>query len=69
MLLTLGTILIASLPYYARLVIVVLLGALTISAVFIPDFFVRSDIAISLTTALLVYFSMSSSEAHQTSNK
>ncbi|MEO9274821.1 methyl-accepting chemotaxis protein [Marinomonas sp. 5E14-1] len=62
MLLTLGTILIASLPYYARLVIVVFLGAVTIFTVFIPDFFVRSDVAISLTTALLVYFAMSSSE-------
>ncbi len=62
MLLTPGTILIASLPYYARLIIVVLLGALTISAVFISDFFVRSDVAISLATALLVYFAMSSSE-------
>ncbi|MFT2096849.1 methyl-accepting chemotaxis protein [Marinomonas sp. 2405UD66-6] len=62
MLLTPGTILIASLPYYARLIIVVLLGALTISAVFISDFFVRSEVAISLATALLVYFAMSSSE-------
>lgn len=62
MLLTPGAILIAALPYYARLLIVLLLGAITISAIFIPDVFIEANIVIALTTCLLVYFAMSSSE-------
>jgi methyl-accepting chemotaxis protein len=62
MLLTPGAILIASLPHYARLLIFLLLGAMTVSTIFTPIFFIHSDIIIPLTTCLLVYFSMSSSE-------
>ena len=62
MLLTPGTILIAALPYYARLLIVILLGTITISATFIPGIFTQPHIPITLCTALLVYFSMSTSK-------
>ncbi|MGJ8646490.1 MAG: methyl-accepting chemotaxis protein [Marinomonas colpomeniae] len=62
MLLTPGAILIAALPYYARLLIVLLLGAITVSAIFIPHIFIEANIVIVLTTCLLVYFAMSSSE-------
>lgn len=62
MLLTPGTILIAALPYYARLLIVILLGTITISATFIPGIFTQPHIPITLCTALLVYFSMSTSQ-------
>ncbi|ETI62609.1 methyl-accepting chemotaxis protein [Marinomonas profundimaris] len=62
MLLTPGTILIAALPYYARLLIVILLGTITISATFIPGIFTQPNIPITLCTMLLVYFSMSTSK-------
>jgi len=62
MLLTPGAILIAALPYYARLLIVLLLGSITILAIFIPYIFIEANIVIVLTTCLLVYFAMSSSE-------
>jgi len=62
MLLTPGAILIAALPYYARLLIVLLLGSITILAIFIPYIFIEANIVVVLTTCLLVYFAMSSSE-------
>ncbi|ETX11186.1 hypothetical protein MUS1_12405 [Marinomonas ushuaiensis DSM 15871] len=62
MLLTPGAILIAALPYYARLLIVLLLGVITVSAILIPHFFIEANIIVVLTTCLLVYFAMSSSE-------
>lgn len=62
MLLTPGTILIAALPYYARLFIVLLLGIIAISAVTIPHIFIQTNIVIALTIGLLVYFAMSACE-------
>jgi len=62
MLLTPGTILIAALPYFARLIVVVLLGAIIISATFFPSFFTHPSTPITLSTCLLVYFSMSTSK-------
>jgi methyl-accepting chemotaxis protein len=61
MLLAPGTILIAALPYYARLIIVGLLGTITMTAIFFPHFFTQPNIPIALSTCLLVYFSMSTS--------
>jgi|TARA_R110000744_G_scaffold28897_2_gene69251 methyl-accepting chemotaxis protein len=61
MLLAPGTILIAALPYYARLIIVGLLGTITMAAIFFPHFFTQPNIPIALSTCLLVYFSMSTS--------
>ena len=55
MLLTPGTILIAALPYYARLCTAILLGAISLLALFLPNFFSQPNLLIALTTCLLVY--------------
>lgn len=65
MLLKPGTILIAALSYYARLLVALLLGVITILAIFSPDTFIETNIIIALTTCLLVYFAMSSCELTQ----
>lgn len=62
MLLTPGRILIAALPYYARLLLATLLGSITLLALFVPDFFTQPTVPIALCTCLLVYFFMSNSE-------
>lgn len=59
MLLTPGTILIAALPYYARLCTAILLGAISLLALFLPNLFSQPSIPIALTTCLLVYSLMS----------
>ena len=61
MILTPGTILIAALPYYARIIAFFLLAILSILALFVPVSFASVETIISLTTFMLMYFAMSSS--------
>ena len=60
MILTPGIILISALPYYARIIVFLLLAILDILALFIPISFASVEIIISVTTFMLMYFAMSS---------
>ncbi|MCV2402375.1 methyl-accepting chemotaxis protein [Marinomonas sp. C2222] len=62
MLFTPGAILIAALPYYARISIVILLGILGISCLFTSSLSAYSTTIIPTVIAILVYFSISSWE-------
>ena len=61
MILVPGTILIAALPYFARLGLIAFLSTVSLFAVFVPDITPRTDILIALSISLLAYFAMSSS--------
>ena len=61
MILAPGTVLIAALPYFARLSLIMFLSAISLFAVFTPNIIPRTDILIALSTSLLAYFAMSSS--------
>jgi len=65
MLLKPGTILITALPYYARLIIMFLLGALAISALYWSFLQPQAQTVILVSTSLLVYFAMSASHLTQ----
>ncbi|TYL48227.1 methyl-accepting chemotaxis protein [Marinomonas sp. IMCC 4694] len=56
-----GTILMAALPYYARLIMVITLGVVSVIVTVIPPFKQHAQIINPLCTLLLVYFSLSSS--------
>lgn len=61
MILTPGTILIAALPYYARLLMFVALGTAIVIVTLDPELVHRADIITIMCTLLLVYFSISTS--------